>query len=75
MLFFPAVTSHREFVSLFSYTSFYQDLRIWIQKKEYLTETTISKQNVLFNYVEIDQNYITDSSWSGEKKNDKIKPW
>ena len=33
------------------------------------------EKNVLFNYVEIDQSYISDSSWSGEKKIDKIKPW
>ena len=71
MLFFPAVTSHREFVSVSSYASFYHILRIWIQKKEYFTETT----NDNSDYVEIDQSYISDSSWSGEKKIDKIKPW
>ena len=47
----------------------------YLNTKERVSHWNVSKQNVLFNYVEIDQNYITDSSWSGEKKNDKIKPW
>ena len=42
------------------------------------TKERVSHWSDLYNisdYVEMDQNHITHSSQSGEKKNDKIKPW